>query len=114
MKTSILQSMLAKNKSVINEMNQEMNSVLGMLKRSRKEISTLMNEGSLMSLRYIKTLQHSDIQDYKRVSKLKKSLAQYAIIQKAIKDEIKGSGNVVAWDMANGSSISFKSIYYDE
>ena len=81
--------MLAKNKGVINEMNQEVICLLAMLKRSRKEIQSLEKEGSLIALRYIKTLQHSDIQDYKRVSKLKKSLAQYATIQKAIKDEIK-------------------------
>lgn len=112
MKTSILQSMLAKNKSVILDLEDNLRDEEDTLKTYKDILSRLALKTNTLHQHRVYMM---DITSSKwRITRLKKSLAQYAIIQKAIKDEIKGSRKVVAWNMSNGSSISFKSIYYDE
>ena len=99
MKTSILQSMLAKNKSVISDLVDSLRKEKDLLSHYNQGMSKLV---LVNDITYGASFQigvySTSIKTIKwRMIELKKSLAQYAIIQKAIKDEIKKNNSRQMW-----------------
>lgn len=86
MKTSILQSMLAKNKSVINELQQK----VWLIKTNRGYVLKTLTRREELSPEEELCCYGSVISWNLKIKKVRNQLKQYAIIQKAIKDEIKG------------------------
>lgn len=86
MKTSILQSVLARNKEVINELTYNQGVLKDSLRLTNMEISDLyLTENSM----YLKACRAKKNRILKDIRKNSKSLKQLAAIQKEIKEEIK-------------------------
>jgi glutaredoxin 2 len=93
MKTSILQSMLARNKEVINNLNLQQEALKEYLQETNSSIKSY--EDAKYSSGYLHELIKNKYDVLKDIQKNSKSLKQLAAIQKAIKEEIKFNNSVV-------------------
>ena len=87
MKTSILQSMLARNKEVISGLHESQEDLKTTLKELNQDIKEVCTEE--MASRYIMSLSEQKQCTLYFLQKNSKSLKQLAAIQKEIKEEIK-------------------------
>lgn len=92
MKTSTLQSMLARNKGIISNLHLQKVNSLAYIKDVNQEKKDL--EGDAFAERYIHNLNRMKQEELKAFYKNQKSLKQLAAIQKAIKDEIRMNDNM--------------------
>jgi hypothetical protein len=95
MKTSILQSMLSRNKEIIDNLHYMQRNIKGNVKAINVEIKSL--EGVVLGQKYICSLLREKSDEWKLFQKNSKSLKQLAEIQKAIKEEIRTNDAMEAY-----------------
>jgi hypothetical protein len=95
MKTSILQSMLARNKELITNLHVQCFEIKTIVKDYNSEIASLA--GDVHAERYVWNLVYGKKQELQQLSRNQKSLKQLAAIQKAIKEEIRMNDNMESY-----------------
>ena len=95
MKTSILQSMLARNKELITDLHVQCFEIKTIVKDYNSEIASL--SGDVHAERYVWNLTYSKEQELEQLARNQKSLKQLSAIQKAIKEEIRYNDNQEAY-----------------
>jgi predicted transcriptional regulator len=95
MKTSTLQSMLARNKELITDLHVQCFEIKTIVKGYNSEIASLA--GDVHAERYVWSLVHGKKQELKQLSRNQKSLKQLAEIQRAIKEEIRTNDAMEAY-----------------
>jgi predicted transcriptional regulator len=95
MKTSILQSMLARNKELITDLHVQCFEIKSIVKDYNSEIASL--SGDVHAERYVWNLLYGKKQELQQLGRNQKSLKQLAEIQKAIKEEIRKNDAMEAY-----------------